>query len=130
AAYARHREIMTSLRGLLSVYDAVKTVDQVAERIARSARDELELALQTTALIADAVDGKTDDDTDNRRRRADQFRRMPTLGAKRCHRRAAARRLSARLRRGPRADVRSHRRSGRQAARLGGSPGPARIGRS
>src|SRR6476659_4887295 len=37
AAYKRHREIMTSLRNLLSAYESVKTIDQAAERIGRAA---------------------------------------------------------------------------------------------
>jgi hypothetical protein len=58
AAYGRHREIMASLKGLLSAYDAVKTLDQAAERLDRAARDQVELSLQTLALGNDLQNGR------------------------------------------------------------------------
>src|SRR5207244_8081695 len=37
-------------KGLLAVYDAIKSLDQAAERLDRASRDQLELGLQTFAL--------------------------------------------------------------------------------
>lgn len=54
AAYVRHREIMTSLRKLLAAYDAVKTLEQGAERMEKASRDQIELALQTFSIIQES----------------------------------------------------------------------------
>jgi len=55
-AYIRHREILDSLKGLLSKYDAVKSLDQVAERLDKAARIQLELHLVTNQLIQNAME--------------------------------------------------------------------------
>jgi len=57
-AYARHREIMTALKGLLAVYDAVKSLEHAAERLDKAARDQVELGLQTFALGYDLQSDK------------------------------------------------------------------------
>jgi hypothetical protein len=55
-AYIRHREILDSLKGLLAKYDAVKSLDQVAERLDKAARIQLELHLVTKQLIHNALE--------------------------------------------------------------------------
>ena len=60
-AYARHREIMTSIKGLLAAYDAVRTLDQAAERLDKAARDQAELALQTADVVRDLQDDRSGD---------------------------------------------------------------------
>src|SRR5262245_37756017 len=59
AAYAKHREVMASLRGLLAAYDAVKSLDQAAERLEKAARDQVELALQSIGLVQDYEDERS-----------------------------------------------------------------------
>ena len=54
AAYNRHREIITSLKDLLSRYDAVKSLEQLADRFDKSAAGQLELYLQTSQVIRNA----------------------------------------------------------------------------
>jgi hypothetical protein len=54
AIYARHREILLILRGLLARYDAVKTLDQVADRLEKMALDQLEHYLQTAEILREA----------------------------------------------------------------------------
>ena len=64
------------------MYEAVKTLDQAAERLNRAARDQLELSLQTSSLIADSLDGKADEDPNSMRRRLDMRRGLPALQAR------------------------------------------------
>jgi hypothetical protein len=46
-AYARHRQIVESLKNILAKYDAVKTLEQAADRLEKSSKDQLELYVQT-----------------------------------------------------------------------------------
>jgi hypothetical protein len=50
AAYARHREILEQLRKLLARYEAVRTLDQAADQLEKSSRDQLELYVKTTQM--------------------------------------------------------------------------------
>jgi colicin import membrane protein len=63
-AYERHREILERLRGLLARYDAVKTLDQAAERLDRAGKEQLELHLRGDQLVQDWQNA-----TDNRKPR-------------------------------------------------------------
>ncbi|HXG61145.1 MAG TPA: hypothetical protein VNO22_07225, partial [Planctomycetota bacterium] len=47
AAYVHHRRILEALERLLSRYDAVRDLEQAAERLERAAAEELELSLRT-----------------------------------------------------------------------------------
>ena len=49
-AYAKHREVLVALGRLLARYDAVRSLDQAAERIDKLAADELEIHLQAAQL--------------------------------------------------------------------------------
>jgi hypothetical protein len=49
-AYTRHREILVALGRLLSRYDAVRSLDQAAERLEKLAGDELDIHLQALQL--------------------------------------------------------------------------------
>src|SRR5688572_21874364 len=49
-AYAKHREVLVALGRLLARYDAVRSLDQAAERIEKLAMEELEIHLQATQL--------------------------------------------------------------------------------
>jgi hypothetical protein len=51
AAYERHREILTALKAILARYDAVKTLDQAAQRLDKVAKAQLEQHLHTARLI-------------------------------------------------------------------------------
>ncbi len=53
AAHTRHVEIMQTLRALLAEYETVNTLDQIADKLDKLARTELELALQSSKLIQD-----------------------------------------------------------------------------
>jgi hypothetical protein len=55
-AYDQHREILIRLKELLSRYEAVKTLDQAAERLGKAATTQLEMHLQTTQHIQDYRD--------------------------------------------------------------------------
>ena len=55
-AYDRHREILDTLKALLARHDAVRNLDQAADRLDKIAKEQLELHLQTRALIKDAKD--------------------------------------------------------------------------
>lgn len=55
-AYARHREILDSLKNLLSRHDAVRNLDQAADRLEKFAKNQLELHFQTGQLIKDSMD--------------------------------------------------------------------------
>src|SRR5262249_29510439 len=50
AAYARHREIVVSLKTLLGKYDAVKNLEQAAERLEKTAKMQLELHLHNRLM--------------------------------------------------------------------------------
>ncbi len=56
AAYARHREVIVGLKKMLAGYDAVKTLDQAADRLDKLSREEVELALQSSAIWTMAKD--------------------------------------------------------------------------
>src|SRR5437763_3265575 len=56
AAYVRHREIMTSLKRLLGAYDAVRSLDQAAQRLDKLAQDQVTLFLQSAQLQRDLID--------------------------------------------------------------------------
>src|SRR5882762_4615245 len=60
-AHARHVEIMTTLKSLLAEYEYLQTLDQVAEKIDKLAKAQLELALQGTKLIKDNEDRNNPD---------------------------------------------------------------------
>src|SRR5688572_2856894 len=49
-AYAKHREVLVVLGRLLSRYDAVRSLDQAAERLEKLAMDEVEIHLQAAQL--------------------------------------------------------------------------------
>jgi hypothetical protein len=53
AAHARHVEIMQILRALMAEYENVSTLDQIADKLDKLARNELELSLQSNKLIQD-----------------------------------------------------------------------------
>ncbi|MBL8795515.1 MAG: hypothetical protein JNM56_16540, partial [Planctomycetia bacterium] len=53
AAYARHREIISTLKSMLARYDAVKNLDQAAERLEQAAQAQLELFLRTSQAVQD-----------------------------------------------------------------------------
>jgi hypothetical protein len=55
-AYARHREILTSLKAMLARYDAVKNLDEVADRLDKASRSQLDLHWQTVELIKHVED--------------------------------------------------------------------------
>ena len=76
-AYARHREIITTLKGLLAKYDAVKSLDQVAERLDKSAKIQLDMHLQTADIIKN-IEDRQRPDLDQSRRLA-VFRKYPNL---------------------------------------------------
>jgi hypothetical protein len=52
-AHDRHLEIMQSLRALLAQYEIVNTLDQLAEKIDKLSKSELELALQSAKYAKD-----------------------------------------------------------------------------
>jgi len=54
--YARHREILDTLKSLMSRHDAVRTLDQAADRLDDMAKKQLEHYFQTTQLIRDSLD--------------------------------------------------------------------------
>lgn len=56
AAYARHREIVTALQRLLGAYDAVRSLDQAAQRLDKLAHDQVALFLQSAQLQRDLID--------------------------------------------------------------------------
>src|SRR6516165_818507 len=76
-AYARHREIITTLKGLLAKYDAVKSLDQVAERLDKSAKIQLDMHLQNADIIKN-IEDRQRPDLDQSRRLA-VFRKYPNL---------------------------------------------------
>jgi hypothetical protein len=53
AAYTRHREIVLGLKDLLARYDAVRSLDQAADRLDKLALGQLDLHLQTGQTIND-----------------------------------------------------------------------------
>ncbi len=53
AAYTSHRKVIDTLRDMLARYDAVKSLDQAADRFEKLAKHQLELHLQTGQLIRD-----------------------------------------------------------------------------
>jgi hypothetical protein len=59
-AHARHVEIMQTLRELLSEYGKVNSLDQLADKLDRLSRAQLELSLQSTKLLKDLDDPNQD----------------------------------------------------------------------
>lgn len=55
-AYARHREIIDTLKDMLARYDAVKTLDQVADRLDKLSQSQVDLHLLTSQLLQDWKD--------------------------------------------------------------------------
>src|SRR5262249_26658788 len=55
-AYDKHREVVDSLKGLLLRHDAVRSLDQAAERFEKHAKSQLELHLQAMQLFKDITD--------------------------------------------------------------------------
>ncbi|MCI0378871.1 MAG: DUF4175 family protein [Gemmataceae bacterium] len=55
-AYDRHREILDTLKSMLAKHDAVRSLDQAAERMDKLAKSQLELHLQTQQFIKDSID--------------------------------------------------------------------------
>lgn len=55
-AYDKHREILDSLKQLLARHDAIRGLDQAADRMEKLARQQLEMYLQTNQLIKDGID--------------------------------------------------------------------------
>src|SRR5262249_48937693 len=53
AAYTSHRKVIDTLRDMLARYDAVKSLDQPADRFEKFAKHQLQLHLQTGQLIRD-----------------------------------------------------------------------------
>ena len=53
AAYTRHREILDSLKTMLSRYDAIRSLDQAADRLEKQSVHQLELHFQTEQLVRD-----------------------------------------------------------------------------
>src|SRR5262249_45965210 len=64
-AYLRHREILQGLRGLLVQYDAIRNLDQAAERLDKDARTQVDLGVRTARglqLYQEAMDKGIRDD--------------------------------------------------------------------
>src|SRR5262245_31309772 len=55
-AYARHREIVDSLKDLLARHDAVRNLDQAADRLDKMAKTQLELHMRTGQFMKDLTD--------------------------------------------------------------------------
>src|SRR5581483_1388672 len=58
-AYTRHREILDTLQTILAKYDAVKSLDQAADRFEKYAYDQFDLHLASFNLIKE-IDDRTD----------------------------------------------------------------------
>src|SRR5215472_8909329 len=56
-AQARHEQIVLGLKGLLARFDAIKGIEQAAERLDKMARDELDQYLQNTQMIWEDENG-------------------------------------------------------------------------
>jgi Domain of unknown function (DUF4175) len=56
AAYARHREILESLKAMLSRYDAIRSLDQAADRLDKQAQQQLDLHFLTAQIARDIED--------------------------------------------------------------------------
>src|SRR5205823_6890565 len=56
AARERHKEILRSLKGLLSRYDAMKSLDQAAERLEKAATQQFDLSRQSARTLQDLED--------------------------------------------------------------------------
>src|SRR5262249_49624545 len=52
-AYARHREILDALKEMTARFDAVRSLDQAADRLEKFAKSQFELHLQTAQLLRD-----------------------------------------------------------------------------
>src|SRR5262249_51522862 len=59
-AYERHREVIQTLKALLAKFDSVKTLDQAAERLEASAKEQLELHLKSAGMAAKVQDFASD----------------------------------------------------------------------
>lgn len=56
AAHKRHEEILRSLKGLLSRYDALKDLEQAADRLEKAAGSQFDLSRQTARTVKDLED--------------------------------------------------------------------------
>src|SRR5581483_3907297 len=53
AAYESHRRVLDALKDMLARFEAIKTLEQAADRFDKHAKRELELHLQTGVMIHD-----------------------------------------------------------------------------
>src|SRR5262245_6521186 len=53
AAYERHREVLDSLKSMLARYDAIRSLDQAADRFDKLAAHQLDLHFATDQLVRD-----------------------------------------------------------------------------
>src|SRR5262245_40995421 len=78
-AYERHREVILTLKALLAKFDAVKTLDQAAERVEEAARQQLEMHLKSWDMAQKA--GELSQDLINPKRRLDNIRSLQNESA-------------------------------------------------
>ncbi len=72
-AQDRHEQIVLGLKGLLARFDAVKSLDQAAERLDKMARDELDQHLQNAQLTWEDNDRPNPKKSEESRRRAERL---------------------------------------------------------
>ncbi|MCS6851882.1 MAG: hypothetical protein NZ700_12025 [Gemmataceae bacterium] len=65
-AHLRHREILRQLRSLLARYDALRGLDQAADRLERLARTQLELHVQSSETVQHTISLQAQADTQPR----------------------------------------------------------------
>ena len=53
AAYARHREILDTLKTMLARFDAIRSLDQAADRLDKQSQQQLELHFLTSQVARD-----------------------------------------------------------------------------
>src|SRR5262249_51671812 len=70
-AYARHREVINTLRGLLTRYDALRDLAQLADKLDKLAKQQLDLHLETARFIKNQEDRTS--------AKLDVYRRMGAL---------------------------------------------------
>ena len=66
-AHQNHRKVLDSLHEMMSRFDAVKSLDQAADRFEKYARAELDLHLQTGQAIRDLADSDRPDISQTRK---------------------------------------------------------------
>ena len=71
AAYDKHRQVVSSLRGMLTRLDVLKSLDHAAEKLEKYARDQHDLALKSTASHQFANASRTKRYIDDREELAD-----------------------------------------------------------